>query len=342
MPQSESAPTGTIGFLMPDGTFDRVFSEPDLARLRSESHARLPWDRPLRLERAADRARLAAVEVLVTGWGSPVLDETLLRSLPSLRAVAHSAGSVRGIVTDALLERRIALTSSATANAVPVAEFTMAMVILAAKRTFWAAETLRASRAPVDAERAWPTVGSHGITVGVVGASRIGRLVVERLASLDVRVVVADPTLDHEEQAALGVPCVTLDELAAHSDIVTLHAPALPSTRHLVDRSLLQLMRPGTTVINTARGDLIDHDALADRLDRGDLVAILDVTSPEILPPSSRLWSTPNTVITPHIAGSAGNELARLAANTVDEALHFVRFGTFHRPITLAALALQA
>jgi phosphoglycerate dehydrogenase-like enzyme len=66
------------------------------------------------------------------------------------------------------------------------------------------------------------------------------------------------------------------------------------------------------------------------------------VTSPEVLPPSSRLWSTPNTVITPHIAGSAGNELARLATNTVDEVLHLVRTGTFRQPITLAALALQA
>lgn len=342
MLHSQSPRPGVIGFLMPDGTFDRVFSASDLDRLRSDPRVRLVSDRPLHLELADDRARLGQVEVLVTGWGSPVLDEPLLRALPALRAVAHSAGSVRGIVTDALLERRVALTSSADSNAVPVAEFTLAMVILAAKRAFWAADTLRASRAPVDGERVWPTVGANGITVGVVGASRIGRLVIERLTSLNVQVLVADPTLDHEQQLAVGVPCVPLEELAARSDIVTLHAPALPSTRHLVDRSLLQAMRPGTTVINTARGDLIDHEALADRLDRGDLVAILDVTSPEVLPPSSRLWSTPNTVITPHIAGSAGNELARLAVNTVDEVLHLVRTGTFRQPITLAALALQA
>ncbi|OAN30848.1 hypothetical protein A4X17_04630 [Plantibacter sp. H53] len=342
MLQSESALRGTVGFLMPEGTFERVFSELDLARLRSESRLHLLSDRPLRPERVDDRALLAEAEVLVTGWGSPALDEPLLRMLPSLRAVAHSAGSVRGIVTDALLDRHVSLTSSAAANAVPVAEFTVAMIVLAAKRTFWAAETLRSSNAPVDAERAWPTVGSHGITVGVVGASRIGRLVIERLASLDVRVLVADPTLDHEQRLAIGVPCVPLEELAAGSDIVTLHAPALPSTRHLVDRGLLRLMRPGTTVINTARGDLVDHEALADRLECGDLVAILDVTSPEILPSTSRLWSTPNTVITPHIAGSAGNELGRLATNTVDEVLHLVRTGAFRRPITIAALALQA
>jgi len=342
MLQDGRRPRCTIGFFMPDATFDRVFAPGDIERLRAEPCVRLVSPRPLDATRVAASDDLAEVELLITGWGTPVLDRALLDRFPRLRAVSHSAGSMRAIITDELLARDIALTSSAGANAVPVAEFTLAMIILAAKRTFWAAERLRDSKSSVDLEGSWPSVGNRGLTVGVVGASRIGRLMIDRLASLDVEVIVADPTLDTAEQLALGVPCVPLDELADRSHIITLHAPALPSTIHMVDRALLARLRPGTTLINTARGDLIDQDALADRLLQGDLAAILDVTSPEVLPSSSRLWSTPNTFITPHIAGSIGNELSRLATNAVDEALQFALSGRFTDPLTLARLALQA
>lgn len=331
-----------VAFAMPAPTFDRVFDRVDVAALHAAPAVRLLADRPLDPDDPADAATLAGAEVLVTGWGTPELDAARLDRLPRLRAVVHSAGSVRSLIGPDARARDLAVTSSAAANAVPVAEFTVAMIVLAAKRAFATADSLRGAADPVDVEGSWPVVGMHGITVGVVGASRVGRAVVERLRDHDVRVVVSDPFLGDDDAAAMGVERMDLPELAAVSDIVTLHVPLLPSTRGLVDRDVIDRMRPGTTIVNTARGAIVDQDALADRLDRGDLAAVLDVTEPEVLPAGARLRSTPNTFITPHIAGSLGNELRRLAANSVRETLAFAETGAFLDPIVPDDFALQA
>lgn len=333
-----------VAFVLPDASFTRVFDPGDLAALHASDAVRLVADRPLDLDDPGDASLLAEVEVIVTGWGTPVLDRTRLDRMPRLRAIAHSAGSVKPVVDDDVWERSLAVTSSAAANAVPVAEFAVAMIVLAAKRAFATAAALAADPdgGPVDVEGSWPVIGMHGITVGVVGASRVGRAVIERLRDHDVRVLVSDPFLDTEEARALGVTAVDLETLAARSEVITLHAPLLQSTRGMIDSRIIARMRPGTTLVNTARGGIVDQDALADRLDRGDLAAVLDVTEPEHLPADARLRSTPNTFITPHIAGSLGNELRRLAGNALRETIAFATTGTFTDPIVHDGFAVQA
>ncbi|HEY9307878.1 MAG TPA: hydroxyacid dehydrogenase [Microbacterium sp.] len=342
MPHPEDDVRRTVAFLMPDSTFSSVFDAPEVARLIADPRLRLLAPGPLDPTDPRDRELLAEAEVVITGWGTPAVEGDVRDALPSLVAVAHSAGTVRPVVTDALLDSGVAVASSAAANAVPVAEFALAMVILAAKRVLWASEQYRALGRQPDSGRAWPGIGAHGIRVGVVGASHVGRLLLDRLATLDVEVVVSDPTLDDEQRRALGVEVVTLDELVETSDVVTLHAPSLSSTRGMISRELIERMRPGATLINTARGELVDEQALADRLDRGDLVALLDVTAREPLPAGDRLWSTPNTFLTPHLAGSVGNENSRLAAHIIDEVVRFGETGAFAAPITGRHLAVIA
>ncbi|MFG3531095.1 hydroxyacid dehydrogenase [Streptomyces sp. NPDC047917] len=341
-PVSGSRRAVPVAFAMPEATFRRVFGPADLSALRESGTVRLLADRPLDPDVPEDRELLRGVEVLLTGWGTTPLDARRLDLLPGLRAVVHSAGTVRPVVDDEVWARGVAVTSSTAANAVPVAEYTVAMIVLAAKRTFTAAESLRRDDGPVDLEKDWPEVGLHGITVGLIGASRVGRAVIERLRDYDVRIVVADPYLDDGEAAELGVRRVELAELFAGSDIVSLHAPLLPATRGLIDRTLIERLRPGATFINTARGAIVDQEALADRLERGDIAAVLDVTEPEHLPAGARLRTTPNTFITPHIAGSMGNELRRLAANAIRETLAFTATGTLLDPIRPEEFAVQA
>ena len=105
------------------------------------------------------------------------------------------------------------------------------------------------------------------------------------LRSYDLEVVVADPFLAPAEAAELGVQLVSLDELVATSDVVSLHAPSLPETRHMIDARQIARLRPGATFINTARGELVDQEALLRRIEQGDLYAVLDVTTPWSLPP---------------------------------------------------------
>ncbi|MGW3421514.1 hydroxyacid dehydrogenase [Streptomyces phaeochromogenes] len=265
------------------------------------------------------REALADTEILITGWGCPQIDEAVLDAAPRLRAILHAAGSVKGLTSPAVWERGITVSSAAGANALPVAEYTLAMILLAGKDLFAQRDRLRAQRAFPYGE-IMPGIGNFGRRVGVVGASRIGRRLIELLRPFDLRVTLADPYVDATEAAALGVPLLPLDDLLATSDIVTVHAPQTPETHHLIGRRELALMREGSVLVNTARGALLDHDALIEELRANRLSAILDVTDPEPLPADSPLFDLPNAFITPHLAGSQGNEVARLGLAVTEEA----------------------
>ncbi len=287
------------------------------------------------------RDALARTELLITGWGCPRIDEAVLDAAPRLRAVLHSAGSVKSFATPAIWQRGIAVSTAAAANALPVAEYTLAMILLAGKDVLAARDRMRATRT----SSGWgivPGIGNYGRRVGVVGASRIGRRVLELLRPFDLRPALTDPYVDAEEAAALGVPLLPLDDLLRTSDIVTVHAPATPETHHLIGRRELALMPDGAVLVNTARGALVDHDALVAELRTGRLTAILDVTDPEPLPADSPLYDLPGAFVTPHLAGSQGNELARLGLTVAEEAERLLTGGGLAYGVDLAALERAA
>ncbi|MFJ3987846.1 hydroxyacid dehydrogenase [Streptomyces sp. NPDC090032] len=268
-------------------------------------------------------AALRDTEVLLTSWGCPPLDAEVLAAAPRLRAVVHAAGSVKWHVTEACWDRGIQVTSAADANAVPVAEYTVAAVLASNKRLLEVWDTYRRIRDEHDWRAAYPQVGNYRRTVGLIGASRTGRLVIDLLRPYALKVVVHDPYLSTDEAAALGVQSLTLDELCQTSDVISVHAPETPETRHMIDRRRLGLMRDGVTFINTARGSLVDQQALTEELVTGRLHAVLDVTEPEVLPADSPLYDLPNVLLTPHFAGSFGNELARMGDLAVDEVTRY-------------------
>jgi phosphoglycerate dehydrogenase-like enzyme len=279
------------------------------------------------------RAALAEAEVLLSCWGCPEVDEGVLAAAPRLRAIVHAAGTVRGIVTPAVHRRGIAVSSAAWANAVPVAEYTVAAVLMANKRVLGFRESYRRERAPSSWWNTDPRVGNYRRVVGLVGASQVGRRVIELLAPYDLEVLVYDPYLGAEEAARLGVRTLELDELCAASDVLSIHAPELPSTRHLIDARRLALLPDGATVINTARGSLLDTDALVAEVRTGRIDAVIDVTEPEVLPPGHPLYDLPNVLLTPHIAGSSGGELGRLAAAVTDELARYAAGLAFAHPV---------
>ncbi|MFB8755325.1 hydroxyacid dehydrogenase [Streptomyces nigra] len=318
-----------------------VFPPPVLARLREA----VDVDAGLVAEDLTDprvKDALARAEILITGWGSPRLDAAALDAVPRLRAVLHAAGSVKGIVTPELWRRGIAVGSAAAANALPVAEYTLAMILLSGKDLFAVRDRLRAER---DAFGGWgllPGIGNLGRRVGVIGASRIGRRLIGLLRPFDLVPALSDPYVGEETAAALGVPLLPLDELLRTSDVVTVHAPATPETRHLIGARELALMPDGAVLINTARGSLLDHDALVAELRTGRLSAILDVTDPEPLPASSPLYDLPNAVLTPHRAGSQGNETARLGLVVAEEAARLAAGSPLAHAVDPAALEREA
>jgi phosphoglycerate dehydrogenase-like enzyme len=276
---------------------------------------------------------LATAELLVTGWGCPPVDRRALDAAPRLHAIVHTAGTVRHHITDACWERGIAVSSAAAANAVPVAEYTLAMILLANKRVLDIARDYRAERRRIDWTERYPGAGNYRRTVGILSASAIGRRVIELLRPHDLDVLLYDPYVSAEQARALGARLVPLADLFATSDVVSVHTPLLPQTRGLVSRELLAAMPTGGTLINTARAPIVDQPALTDEVLAGRLYAVLDVTEPEVLPADSPLHDCDHVLITPHIAGSKGGELRRLAHLAIGEVEAYAQGRPFAHPV---------
>ena len=275
---------------------------------------------------------LGDVEVIVSSWGCPKIDAAVLDAAPRLRAVIHAAGSVRHHITDECWERGVRVASAAWVNAIPVAEYTLAAILFANKKVLRLSAEYRQRRSGED----WTAIegiGNYRRTIGIVGASRIGRRVLNLLEAHEFDVLLFDPYISAEDAAELGARAVGLDELCAVSDVVSVHAPELPETYHLIDRARLALMRDGATLINTARGSLVDQRALIDELVTGRLNAVIDVTIPDVLPDDSPLYDLPNVLLTPHIAGSLGEEMHRMAAAAADELARYASGRPFAHPV---------
>ncbi|QRX92840.1 MULTISPECIES: hydroxyacid dehydrogenase [Streptomyces] len=328
---------------MGPGIAERLFGEPQ--RVRLERLARTDC-RLVAHELAAPGPAVAAAldgaEVLLTCWGAPPLTAEVLAAAPRLRAVVHAAGSVKQLVTDACWDRGVAVSSAAAVNAQPVAEYTLAAILFANKRVLHAAHRYRTLRAPHDWLGELDGAGNHGRTVGIVGASRIGRRVLALLRPFDLRVLLHDPYVDEEEAGRLGVEPVALAELCARSDVVSVHAPEVAATRHLIGARELALMPDGATLVNTSRGSLVDEAALVAELRSGRISAVLDVTEPELPLAGSPLYDLPNVLLTPHVAGSMGTELRRMADHALDEVERYARGLPFADPVRREGLGHSA
>lgn len=204
------------------------------------------------------------------------------------------------------------------------------------------ARAYRDVRSVFDWRHDLPDIGNYGRLIGIIGASRVGRRVIELLHPFDLHVGVSDPWLSDNEAGALGVRPMELDDLMATSDVVTVHAPATPATHGLLDRRRLALLRDGATLINTARGALVDQSALVAELRRARIRAVLDTTTPEPLPDGAELFDLPNVLLTPHIAGSVGRETERLIDHGIGELQRFAADTRFATPVDPTSLDIGA
>lgn len=326
-------------FLMHPVVMEEILRVDHLERL--QRCCRFSTLTPLRNFDATHQQELHNLEVLITSWGAPAINASALAMMPRLKLIAHLAGSVKGFVDSQAWARGILVTNAVAANAVPVAEYSLAAILFANKKVLHLADYYRkhhANRAPWTREA--PDVGNYRKRVGIIGASAVGRKLIELLRPFDFQVAVYDPYLAMPEAQQLGVERTDLSTLLRQSDVVTLHAPLLTETRMMLGAREFGLMRDHATFINTARGAIIDQEALIRELKTGRLFAVLDTTEPEVMPADSPLYRLPNVLLTPHIAGSLGNEVERLADYIVDEVerfcggkpLHFaVAIETIHR-----------
>ena len=313
-----------LAFAMAADKTRHVFDDEALSRLaRSCAIVRAA---PLEEFSSAEaRAVLGEIDILVTGWGCPMVTAEVVKAAPRLKLIAHAAGTVKFTLDPAVYAAGIRVTHAADANAVPVAEYTLASIIFANKRVFELRDRYRtdpgrrSSYALMD-----EPIGNYHRTVGLVGASRIGRKVARMLMGFDFTVLVSDPFVKPGDPVLDGAELVDLDTLMARSDVVSIHAPSLPATRAMIGARQLALMKDGAAFINTARGAVVDEAALIAALETGRIHAVIDVTDPEIPERGSPLYSLPNVFLTPHVAGAVGTERLRLGQMAIEEVERFV------------------
>ena len=265
--------------------------------------------------------RFSDVEYVFSTWGMPTLSEDEIAAcLPKLKAVFYGAGTVQAFARP-FLNRGIKVFSAWAANAVPVAEYTVAQIVLANKGFFhtvryadWEAARDTYARLP----------GNYGVKVGIIGAGMIGKLVIQALKAYALEVLVFDPFLADEKAEELGVTKVELDTLFAECRVVSNHLANNEQTRGMLNGALFEKMPPYATFLNTGRGAQVVEDELINVLKaRPDLTAVLDVTVAEPPAADSDFYRLPNCFLTPHIAGSGGNEVQRMGQYMKEE---FARF----------------
>jgi len=289
-------------------------------RLLHESPIADLWDEAL-------SKTIGEVEVLITGWGSQMIDGDLHRQMPKLKLIAHLAGTVKNHISLDVVDSGVRVVNAAAANAQPVADFTLAHILLFLKGVDnWRSryKTLR-SRISTRTDPLQHRVGNRNRTIGVVGASRIGILVIDLAQRHGISVLVCDPYWSEQSIASLGAEKVSMDDLLQRSDVVTLHQPLLPETEKSFSSREFEKMRDGALLINTARGQIVDTKALETAMADGRLHAVLDVTDPEPLNDDSPLWDMENVKLSPHTAGAFGREVSDLTDLVLDQIACFAR-----------------
>jgi phosphoglycerate dehydrogenase-like enzyme len=260
---------------------------------------------------------LQDLQYIFSTWGMPALTEEQVARLPALRAVFYAAGSVQSFARP-FLRRGAAVVSAWGANAVPVAQFVVAQITLAAKGYFPAVRACRTPQGRAHFTTAYP--GLFGTTIALLGAGMVGREVLQLLKPYQLDVLVFDPFLSADRAAELGVKKVTLEEAFERGFVVSNHLADLPETRGMLTRSLFEKLQPNATFINSGRGATVDEAGmLAVFAERPDLTGLLDVTFPEPPAPDSPLYQLENVLLSPHIAGSINHEVLRQADAVIAE-----------------------
>ena len=283
------------------------------------------------------------VEWVFSTWGMPQFTEEEIRTaLPSLKCVFYGAGTVQNFARP-FLHEGVKVFSAWAANAVPVAEMTVAQIILANKGYYLTSRLYR-SEGNAAAKKAFALCrGNYGETVGIIGAGMIGRLVIEMLRQYRLKVLVFDPFLPDERAKELGVEKCDLPELFERAFVVSNHLANNAQTQKMLKYDHFRRMRENGVFINTGRGAQVEEEDLVRILrERPDLTALLDVTYPEPPVEGHPFYTLPNCLLTPHIAGSAGDEVARMGLYMVEEFSAHLQGAPTRYEVSEAMLATMA
>ena len=291
----------------------------------------------------ADPEKFADTEIIFSTWGMPSFTEEEIRTyLPALKCVFYAAGSVQGFARP-FLNCGVRVFSAWAANAVPVAEYAVAQIILAGKDFYCQSRLLSQEDRTAALARHGAHFGNYRKKVGLLGCGMIGSLVAEMLKVYDLEVLAFDPFMSPEKAEGLGVTPCSLEEIFASCSVVSNHLANNPRTQRMLTYQHFSSMLPYATFLNTGRGaQVVEEDLVRVLTERPDLTAVLDVTHPEPSPAGHPFYSLPNCFMTPHIAGSLGGEVTRMGEYMADEYETYTAGQNCRYEVTLKMLETMA
>lgn len=322
--------------------FNRVYDEKNKAALYGEGGP-LPTDIFCRADVLAAPQKFQEVEYIFSTWSMPVFsEEEIAACFPSLKAVFYAAGTVQAFAKP-FLARGVSVFSAWAANGVPVAQYTLAQILLACKGFFATCRLTGQHRRPEAKEVMKKYPGNYGCKIGLIGVGMIGSMVAELLRGYHYEVLVFDPFCSEEKAARLGVKLCSLETIFSECQVISNHLANNPQTVGMLNGKLFDLMKESATFINTGRGAQVVESELAEVLSRKPYAtAILDVTYPEPIEEGNPLWEMENVFLTPHIAGSQGDECHRMAEYMREEFLAFTAGKPTRYSVSEAMLATMA
>lgn len=310
----------TLRIVVPDDFPPYLHGTPAAARLGTlgdlaHYHDSAPADAQELIRRCRD------AEIVYNVYGKSRFTAAVLGALPRLKLISRSGTGVDGIDLDACRRRGVFVSHLKGNDADEIAEHAVALMLCALRRIGEMDRALRAGHWRADRIR-----GARGLTLGVVGLGAIGSRMAGLGRALGMQVLAWTFGPDDGRAGRLGATAVALDRLLAAADVVSLHLRLSPDTRGLIDARRFALMRRDAVLVNTARGAIVDRDALIDALENGRIAAAgLDVFHAEPLPPDDRLLALPNVVLTPHNGSQIDEVIARGVMTAVENIENFLK-----------------
>ena len=298
------------------------------------------WSRDAALQ---NPSAFVDTEVLFSTWGMPAFTEDeIRRCFPKVKCLFYAAGTVQAFARP-FLACGVRVFSAWAAYAVPVADYAVAQIILANKSYFRLSHVMKADHPAAAKALTATVVGNYGADVGLIGCGMIGSLTAQMLQRYRLHVWAYDPFLSDDRAAALGVTRCTLDELFARCRVVSNHLANNAQTRGMLQYHHFASMPENAVFLNTGRGaQVVEADLVRVLTERPDLTAVLDVTYPEPPDPGHAFYTLPNCILTPHIAGSLGDEVVRMAEYMLAECRAWLSGRPVQYEVTEAMLATMA
>ena len=302
-------------------TFDTFM--PQNIRTRLEAIGNVTYNsEPARLSGEKLGDNLADIDICVTGWGCPKFTGEVLRKAEKLKLIAHAGGSVANHIGEEVFERGVRVVTGNDIFAVCVAEGTLAYILAGLRRLVLYANNVQKYMWASDD---WYNESLLGQPVGLVGFGAIARHLVSMLRPFGCEISAYDPFVEDEVFSEYGVKKASLNEIAEKSKVISIHASKTEGSRHIIGREFLGSMRDGSLLVNTARGAVIDEEALADEAVTGRINMVLDVLEREPLPNESRLRNLANVTLIPHMGGPTIDKREYVSKCVIDDIERFLR-----------------